>query len=227
MHIGIPLSCLVNEHFFAFCTVHRIRFFCILEPTVNPPPAIAARLDSAPIPLPERKPAAPNAPARADWPFKGIALILASTVFLGLSDVTAKYLTSSLPSIEITWIRFMVFALIMTPAMVPGSPFFALKTQRTQAAFDARRHGARLIAVLHHGSRLPADRGSLRHRFCRAAVRHRVGDRSSSTRVVGLRRWIATAVGLLGSSSSCGPVPARSIWPRSFRWSRRLPGRAR
>ena len=61
---------------------------------MNPPPAAAARLDSAPIPLPERKPAAPKAPARADRPFKGIALILASTVFLGLSDVTAKYLAA-------------------------------------------------------------------------------------------------------------------------------------
>jgi hypothetical protein len=35
------------------------------------------------LPLPEKKPAARKAPARADHPFKGIALILASTVFLG------------------------------------------------------------------------------------------------------------------------------------------------
>ena len=97
---------------------------------MNPPPAAAARLDSAPLPLPERKPAAPKAPARADRPFKGIALILASTVFLGLSDVTAKYLASSLHSIEITWIRFMVFALIMMPAMIPVSPLYALTTRR-------------------------------------------------------------------------------------------------
>jgi len=42
-----------------------------------------------------------TAPARADRPFRGIALILASTVFLGASDVTAKYLSATLPSIEI------------------------------------------------------------------------------------------------------------------------------
>src|SRR5256714_15477300 len=95
-----------------------------------PPPAAAARLDSAPIPWPEKKSAAPTAPARADRPFKGIALILASTVFLGASDVTAKYLSASLPSIEIAWIRFLVFALIMSPAMLPRSPLFALHTQR-------------------------------------------------------------------------------------------------
>ena len=97
---------------------------------MTPPPAAAARLDSAPLPLPEKKFTAPKAPARADRPFKGIALILASTVFLGASDVTAKYLSATLPSIEITWIRFLVFALIMTPAMMPGSPLYALPTKR-------------------------------------------------------------------------------------------------
>ena len=79
------------------------------------------------MPLPEKKPAARTAPARADRPFRGIALILASTVFLGTSDVTAKYLSATLPSIEIAWIRFLVFALIMAPAMLPGSPLYALR----------------------------------------------------------------------------------------------------
>ena len=64
---------------------------------MTPPPAAAVRLDSAALPLSEKKPAARKAPARADHPFKGIALILASTVFLGASDVTAKYLSATLP----------------------------------------------------------------------------------------------------------------------------------
>jgi drug/metabolite transporter (DMT)-like permease len=80
--------------------------------------------------LPEKKSARRTAPARADRPFRGIALILASTVFLGTSDVTAKYLSATLPSIEIAWIRFMSFALIMVPAMLPGSPLFALHSDR-------------------------------------------------------------------------------------------------
>ena len=97
---------------------------------MTPRPAAAARLDSAPLPSPEKKPAARTAPARADRPFRGIALILASTVFLGASDVTAKYLSATLPSIEIAWIRFLVFALIMSPAMLPGSPLYALRSGR-------------------------------------------------------------------------------------------------
>ena len=51
--------------------------FTAFEIAVTPPPAAAARLDSAPIPFPEKKSAARKAPARADRPFKGIALVLA------------------------------------------------------------------------------------------------------------------------------------------------------
>src|SRR4051794_37229387 len=49
-------------------------------PVVPPPPAAAARLDSIPMPVPEKKHEARRAPARVDHPFKGIALILLSTV---------------------------------------------------------------------------------------------------------------------------------------------------
>ena len=164
---------------------------------MNPPPAAAARLDSAEIPLPERKPAMPKASARADRPFKGIALILASTVFLGLSDVTAKYLSSSLPSIEITWIRFLVFFLIMTPAMIPGSPLYALKTSRRGLQFmrGATVLGSSLFFITGLGFLPIAEAsatGFVAPLFVTALSIVFLNE------VVGLRRWIATAVGLLG-----------------------------
>jgi drug/metabolite transporter (DMT)-like permease len=164
---------------------------------VNPPPAAAARLDSAPIPFPERKPVKPKAPARADRPFKGIALILASTIFLGLSDVTAKYLSSSLPSIEITWIRFLVFALIMTPAMIPGSPLYAMKTDRRTLHF---MRGATVL-----GSSLFFITGLSFLPIAEASATGFVAPLFVTAlsivflnEVVGLRRWIATGVGLFG-----------------------------
>lgn len=164
---------------------------------MNPPPAAAARLDSASVVLPERKPAAPKAPSRADLPFKGIGLILASTVFLGLSDVTSKYLSSSLPSIEITWIRFVVFALIMMPAMIPGSPLYALKTDRRKLQF------VRGAAVL--GSSLFFITGLSFLPIAEASATGFVAPIFVTAlsivflnEVVGLRRWIATGVGLLG-----------------------------
>jgi len=164
---------------------------------VNPPIATAARLDSAPLPLPEKKSAARKAPARADRPFKGIALILASTVFLGASDVTAKYLSATLPSIEIAWIRFVVFALIMTPAMLPVSPLFALQTERRGLHLlrGAALVGSSLFFI--SGLRyLPiaeaSATGFVSPLFVTALSIVFLGEK------VGLRRWIATALGLLG-----------------------------
>ena len=139
----------------------------------------------------------PKAPARADRPFKGIALILASTVFLGLSDVTAKYLSSSLPSIEITWIRFMVFALIMTPAMIPASPLYALTTRRRGLHLmrGATVLGSSLFFITGLGF-LPIAEASATGFVAPLFVTALSIIFLNET--VGLRRWIATAVGLFG-----------------------------
>jgi drug/metabolite transporter (DMT)-like permease len=169
----------------------------LFEIAVTLPPAAAARLDSASLPLPEKKPAVRRAPARADRPFKGIALILASTVFLGTSDVTAKYLSAILPSIEITWIRFLVFAMIMSPAMLPGSPLFALPASRPglQLLRGATLLGSSLFFI--SGLRfLPiaeaSATGFVSPLFVTALSIIFLGEK------VGMRRWIATAVGLVG-----------------------------
>src|ERR1700742_896227 len=163
---------------------------------VTPPPAAVARLDSVPLPSSEKKPAVRRAPARADRPFKGIALILSSTVFLGVSDVTAKYLSASLPSIEIAWLRFLVFAIIMTPAMVPGSPLFALRTHSIplQLMRGAALLGSSLFFI--SGLRfLPiaeaSATGFVSPLFVTALSIVFLGEN------VGLRRWIATALGLV------------------------------
>jgi drug/metabolite transporter (DMT)-like permease len=164
---------------------------------VIPPPAAAARLDTAPLPLPEKRPATRSAPARADRPFRGIALILASTVFLGASDVTAKYLSATLPSIEIAWIRFLVFALIMVPAMLPGSPLYAMHSERRglQAMRGVALLGSSLLFI--SGLRfLPiaeaSATGFVAPLFVTALSIVFLGES------VGLRRWLATAVGLIG-----------------------------
>ena len=164
---------------------------------MTPPPAAAARLDSAPLPLPRKKSAKRTAPARADRPFRGIALILASTVFLGASDVTAKYLSATLPSIEIAWIRFLVFALIMSPAMLSGSRLYALHTRRP--GLQVMRGVALLASSLFFISGLrflpiaeASATGFVSPLFVTALSIVFLGES------VGVRRWIATAVGLIG-----------------------------
>ena len=144
-----------------------------------------------------KKPAVRRAPARADRPFKGIALILLSTVFLGTSDVTAKYLSTGLPSIEIAWIRFLVFALIMVPAMVPGTPIYALRS--TRPGLQLLRGAALLGSSLFFITGLcylpiaeASATGFVSPLFVTALSIIFLSEK------VGVRRWLATAVGLLG-----------------------------
>jgi drug/metabolite transporter (DMT)-like permease len=160
-------------------------------------PPSAARLERVPSPLPGTKPGADATPGRADHPFRGIALILASTVFLGTSDATSKYLSATLPSIEIAWIRFLVFALVMLPAMLPGSPLYAMQTGRP--GFQLMRGAALLGSSLFFISGLrflPIAEASatsfVSPLFVTALSIVFLGES------VGLRRWLATAVGLIG-----------------------------
>jgi len=196
-HIRILFSDLVVPAQIAFFRASPDSIITAFEIAVTPPPAAAARLDSAPLPLPEKKFVLPKAPARADRPFKGIALILASTVFLGISDVTAKYLSATLPSIEIAWIRFVVFAAIMTPAMLPGSPLFALPTRRP--GLQLMRGVTVLASSLFFISGLrylpiaeASATGFVAPLLVTALSIVFLNER------VGLRRWIATGVGLIG-----------------------------
>ncbi|MCA6111851.1 DMT family transporter [Bradyrhizobium cenepequi] len=149
------------------------------------------------MPLPAKKSSSGKVPARADRPLRGIALILLSTVFLGTSDVTSKYLSATLPSIEIAWIRFLVFTLIMSPAMLPGSPLYALRTGSVglQCVRGAALLGSSLFFI--SGLRfLPiaeaASTSFVSPLFVTALSIIFLDEK------VGLRRWIATGVGLFG-----------------------------
>jgi drug/metabolite transporter (DMT)-like permease len=164
---------------------------------VTPPPAAAVRLDSISVPMPEKKNVGRRAPARVDHPFKGIALVLLSTVFLGCSDVTAKYLSTSLPSIEITWIRFVTFALLFTPVMLPRSPLYAMHTKRLglQLMRGAALLGSSLFFITGLGFLPIAEAsatGFVSPLFVTALSIIFLSEK------VGMRRWIATAIGLMG-----------------------------
>ena len=115
----------------------------------------------------------------------------------------------------------------MTPAMMPGSPLFAMQTNRLGL------HMLRGLTIL--GSSLFFISGL---RFLPIAEASATGFVAPLfvtalsiiflSEKVGLRRWIATGVGLIGVlDHPAARAPARFTPQRSFRWSRRWPGPAR
>ena len=149
------------------------------------------------MPVPEKKQETRRAPARVDHPFRGIALVLLSTIFLGCSDVTAKYLSTSLPSIEITWIRFLTFTLLFTPVMLPATPLYAMRTRRPglHVMRGAALLGSSLFFITGLGFLPIAEAsatGFVAPLFVTALSIVFLGEK------VGMRRWLATALGLIG-----------------------------
>jgi hypothetical protein len=81
------------------------------------PPAASAVI---PSPSPEGVSAtlaARNAAPAKDAIFAAIGLTLLSTAFFAMGDVTARGLTSTLPTLEVTWLRYFVFCLVVMPTV--------------------------------------------------------------------------------------------------------------
>ncbi|MCO5129922.1 MAG: DMT family transporter [Xanthobacteraceae bacterium] len=145
-----------------------------------------------------RRAAALRAPQRTDRPFRGIALVVASTVFLACSDALAKYLTrTGLPVVEIAWIRFFVFVLIMMPAMMMRRGGNVLATRRPviQVLRGVGLVGSSLFFIWGL-SYLPIAEASatafIAPMFVTCLSIVMLAEK------VGVRRWIATFVGLIG-----------------------------
>jgi drug/metabolite transporter (DMT)-like permease len=135
-------------------------------------------------------------PARADRPFRGIALIISSTLFLSSSDAVAKYLSHSLPAIEITWVRFLTFALMFVPAMLTTTPNIF---QATRPSLQVWRGVALLVSSLFFIIALgflpiaeASATGFVSPIFVTALSILVLSEK------VGIRRWVATVIGLCG-----------------------------
>ncbi|NVN86812.1 MAG: DMT family transporter [Rhodopseudomonas sp.] len=133
-----------------------------------------------------------------DHPLRGIALIIGSTVFLACSDALAKYLSLTLPALEIAWIRFLVFLLILVPVVATSRrPSTVLRS--TRPGLQALRGLALVLASIFFISGLrylPIAAASatsfVAPLFVTALSIVLLREK------VGVRRWVATLVGLIG-----------------------------
>ncbi len=136
-----------------------------------------------------------NSPG-ADNPLRGIALSLIATTVFACSDTMAKFLTESLPVIEIAWIRYMIFVLFVgwlarsanVRSLWPRSP--TLQVVRGLCVV-----GSAVLFVFGISSMQIAQASTIS--FI-SPLMITVLSIPILGEVVGLRRWAATAVGMLG-----------------------------
>jgi drug/metabolite transporter (DMT)-like permease len=139
----------------------------------------------------------------ADDRVRGILLVIAATLLFSTSDATSKYVTATLPVIEVAWVRYFVFVLLaLAPAAKQGSALLHSRRWLLQTARGVAILASALLFIF--GLRvLPmADAAAINFvspLLITALAVPMLGER------VGLRRWIALAVGLGGAVLAAQP----------------------
>jgi drug/metabolite transporter (DMT)-like permease len=131
-----------------------------------------------------------------DNPLRGIALLVGATMFFSCSDAIAKFLGQSLPVVEISWIRYLTFV-VMAGAMASRGGVGRLRV-RSPLVQVVRGIGLVASAILFIAALkyMPlgdaASVGFVSPLFITALSVPVLGE------VVGIRRWMAILVGLIG-----------------------------
>ena len=147
----------------------------------------------------------PSRPAsggvRIEDPLRGILLIVPAMICFSASDTTSKFLTQSLPPIEIAWIRYATYAAMMLPALLrPGAGGISLAGMRTrQPALQALRGlGVVTSSILFIvGLQTLPMAVAAATSFC-SPIFITILCIPMLGEKVGLRRWGAVVAGLLG-----------------------------
>src|SRR3712207_6557083 len=130
-------------------------------------------------------------------PARGIALMVASTVFFSFSDVITKELAGTLPAVEVAWLRYATFVLLVVPLLIARGGLGSLRTQ-VPGLQALRGVGTVGSAVLFTAS-LPylpvADATAV---YFISPIVITALSIPILGEVVGWRRWLAALVGLLG-----------------------------
>lgn len=162
-----------------------------------PPPSIAGTaeapgfLDLLDVTTPRISVAVP------DTVLRGIGLIVLSTVFFSAGDVVAKFATATLPAVEVTWMRYVVFAMLVVPAAFLAHGRRALATARPslQALRALAVVGSSVLfmeGVQHLQVAEATAINFLSPIFITALSIPFLGEK------VGLHRWAAAGLGFLG-----------------------------
>jgi drug/metabolite transporter (DMT)-like permease len=133
---------------------------------------------------------------RAESTLVGVALLIASTISYAASDVTSKFLTGSIPPIEVAWFRYIVFLAAMLPMLAVDARRL-LHTDRRM--LQILRGGGTVVSTIFFLVALLAIPvpeataiGFVSPLFITLMAVVFLGE------IVGVRRWAAIGVGLIG-----------------------------
>jgi drug/metabolite transporter (DMT)-like permease len=147
----------------------------------------------------------------------GVGLVISSTVFLSASDVLAKYLSASLPSLQVAWMRYLGFVIILLPAILARGPARIMPSRRPglQILRGVGLLGSVVFFFLALSYLAVPELTAiffLSPVLVTALSVPFLGER------VGVQRWIAAIVGCLGAIIITRPGTA------AFQWAAILPG---
>lgn len=161
--------------------------------------------------------------SKGDGATKGVLLIVAATVFFCISDAASKFLTVDLGAIQIAWIRYVVFVAIVLPIAMMQ---VGVKGLRTHHPVQQILRGVFMVlSTILFVSGLAylevADATAINFVspvFITALAIPILGEK------VGVRRWCAAGIGLLGvliivqpgssafQLAALFPVAAAAVW---------------
>jgi drug/metabolite transporter (DMT)-like permease len=165
----------------------------------------------------------------------GIGLVITSTVFLSAGDVTAKYLSNSLPVLQIAWMRYLGFLLILLPVVLARGPSRLLRSSRP--GLQILRGLGLLGSTLFFFSALPyLAIPELTAIFFIAPVLVTALSAPFLGEAVGIQRWAAALVGFAGiliiirpgtaafQPAAVLPLVGALCWASALMFTRRLSG---
>ena len=174
------------------------------------------------------------APARIERPLHGILLVTGAVFCFACSDAVAKSLMEVLPAVQVTWLRFVVFVLVMAPvALRMGGRSLRTRYPALQVLRGVGVSVSALLFILALGVVPLAEATAIAFvspLFVTALSVPILGERA------GARRWAAVAVGFLGvmivvrpGSEAFDPsaillILAALIWAASLVITRRMSG---
>jgi drug/metabolite transporter (DMT)-like permease len=164
---------------------------------MSPPPSAVADYASSVAEGVPAKPTAKGAAPAKDATFAAIGVALLSTVFFAMGDVAAKVLTDTLPAIEVTRLRYVVFCLLVVPTVfvTRGAKVMHTPRLRLQIIRALAVAGSSVLFILGLGHLQVAEATAINFIspiFITALSIPLLGEK------VGIRRWAAAAVGFLG-----------------------------